>query len=455
MSRNKVKREKTHKSILAQFFILLVGLGLLCGALFLVLHTTVGSALESYVYSSDFLSNVTEKRVSDLQEYVTENQVSATDSQALSQWMRGKPLTLMEVYRSNVLVYSSYASYSLAVEGGDFTWTATEGEETPTYDWISYYTVDFADGEGEVVLYSNELYRYSTYATMMEIILCAALFLLGFLIAFQRTVSYMRQISLEIQAMEGGDLNRPITVRGDNDLTALAESLDAMRLAFRAQQEREASTYAANQALISQMSHDLRTPLTTLLLYTEIVAGGKYHSQAQLAEYLTKIDTKARQIKQLSDNLFEYALVTRDTVVTLDRPASFSQIFEEALAEFAEQLGQRGYGCLLDLGEEDVVLQVYRPYIRRIFDNIASNILKYADPAHPVQVCFVREGEQAGLAFANVPLPPESGGSESTKVGLVSVQTMMEKMQAEVRVSQTARRFCITLLFHVKPAKTE
>ena len=234
MSRNKLKEEKTHKSILAQFFILLVGLGLLCGALFLVLHTTVGSALESYVYSSDFLSNVTEKRVNDLQEYVTENQVSATDSQALSQWMRGKPLTLMEIYRSNVLVYSSYASYSLAVEGGDFTWTATEGEETPTYDWISYYTVDFADGQGEVVLYSNELYRYSTYATMVEIILCAALFLLGFLIAFQRTVSYMRQISLEIQAMEGGDLNRPITVRGDNDLTALAESLDAMRLAFRA-----------------------------------------------------------------------------------------------------------------------------------------------------------------------------------------------------------------------------
>lgn len=131
MSRNKLKREKTHKSILAQFFILLVGLGLLCGALFLVLHTTVGSALESYVYSSDFLSNVTEKRVNDLQEYVTENQVSATDSQALSQWMRGKPLTLMEIYRSNVLVYSSYASYSLAVEG-DFTWTATEEKPPPT-----------------------------------------------------------------------------------------------------------------------------------------------------------------------------------------------------------------------------------------------------------------------------------------------------------------------------------
>lgn len=320
MSRNKLKREKTHKSILAQFFILLVGLGLLCGALFLVLHTTVGSALESYVYSSDFLSNVTEKRVNDLQEYVTENQVSATDSQALSQWMRGKPLTLMEIYRSNVLVYSSYASYSLAVEGGDFTWTATEGEETPTYDWISYYTVDFADGQGEVVLYSNELYRYSTYATMVEIILCAALFLLGFLIAFQRTVSYMRQISLEIQAMEGGDLNRPITVRGDNDLTALAESLDAMRLAFRAQQEREASTYAANQALISQMSHDLRTPLTTLLIYTEILRYGKYQGEEQLRGYLDKIDGKAQQIKQLAENLLEYSLASQKRAVEMEPP---------------------------------------------------------------------------------------------------------------------------------------
>lgn len=59
----------------------------------------------------------------------------------------------------------------------------------------------------------------------------------------------------------GGRRFKPAHHRaGDNDLTALAESLDAMRLAFRAQQEREASTYAANQALISQMSHDLRTP---------------------------------------------------------------------------------------------------------------------------------------------------------------------------------------------------
>ena len=268
----------------------------------------------------------------------------------------------------------------------------------------------------------------------------------------RQRLRYIDSVLADIAA--GHPHRRALTHPGD-PAERICYRLNEMAVQNRDQAALYRREQAAGRELMVNLSHDVRTPLTTLLLYTEIVAGGKYHSQAQLAEYLTKIDTKARQIKQLSDNLFEYALVTRDTVVTLDRPASFSQIFEEPLAEFAEQLGQRGYGCLLDLGEEDVVLQVYRPYIRRIFDNIASNILKYADPAHPVQVCFVREGEQAGLAFANVPLPPESGGAESTKVGLVSVQTMMEKMQAEVRVSQTARRFCITLLFPVKPAKTE
>ena len=103
--------------------------------------------------------------MNDLQEYVTENQVSATDSQALSQWMRGKPLTLMEIYRFNVLVYSSYASYSLARGGGATSpGPPRRGRKPLPTTGFPIYTVDFADGEGEVVLYSNELYRYSTYA---------------------------------------------------------------------------------------------------------------------------------------------------------------------------------------------------------------------------------------------------------------------------------------------------
>lgn len=445
MSLNKSKRKKTHQSILTQFFALLVGLGILCGGLFVVLNATVESVLENYLLSSDFLDTVIEERVNDLQDYVTENQVSATDSQALSQWMRGKPLTLMEIYRSNVLVYSSYASYSLAVEGDDFTWTATGGEETPTYDWISYYSVEFSDGWGDVVLYSNDLYRYSTYATIAEVILCAVLFLAGFLIAFQRTVSYMRQISLEIQAMEGGDLNQPVTVRGDNDLTALAESLDAMRLAFRAQRERESSTYAANQALISQMSHDLRTPLTTLLIYTEILRYGKYQGEDQLRGYLDKIDEKAQQIKQLAENLLEYSLASQKRAVEMEPPAPAAEIFRPLLQETATFLEQYGYAFHWDLDFGEGRVAVHTPYLRRILDNLSSNILKYASLQEPISIQAREQEGVLALSFCNgLKDRDEPAG---TCVGLSSVEAMMEKMGGSSHAEQTGAAFQITLLF--------
>ena len=251
----------------------------------------------------------------------------------------------------------------------------------------------------------------------------------------------------EIQAIEGGDLDHSITIQGSDELTTLASCLDSMRLTLRRQHQQEAETSAKVKNLITQMSHDLRTPLTTLLLYTEIVRCHKYQAEQQLQDYLAKIDRKARQIKHLSDNLFEYALVTRDSPVMLDQPASLSQIFEGPLAEMVDQLQQHDFICTLDLGSEDLSLTVYEPYIRRILDNITSNILKYADPAYPVSVTFVRE-DAAGLAFANVTLA-DTDSVESTKVGLVSIQTMMEKMHADSRAESDGRRFCITLLFPV------
>ena len=186
--------------------------------------------------------------------------------------------------------------------------------------------------------------------------------------------------------------------------------------------------------------------MTTLLLYTEIVRYHKYQDEGQLRDYLAKIDRKARQIKHLSDNLFEYALVTRDTAVTLDPPAPLSQIFEGPLAELVDQIQQHGFFCTLDLGDEDLSLTVYEPYIRRILDNITSNLLKYADPDHPVSVTFVREANGAGLTFANTILS-DTDSAESTKVGLVSIQTMMEKMHAETRIQRDGRQYAITLLF--------
>ncbi len=429
------------RGLIAQFTRLLLSAGLGCVLLFLVVYVAITAGLRTYFEHSDFRRRETERQMREFQSYVSDNGVASTDAEAITLWADGqRNVVLLELYQDGKLIYSSVAPDQSAV--------GQDNRRSPFYDWMPRMQIRFADGEAEAVLFCDTASVYYMIGTFILLVLCVALFLLLFLLGCRRIVRYICLLSEEVQAMEGGDLSRPITICGADELTSLASCLDSMRLSLRQQQEAEAQSAAKVKNLITEMSHDLRTPLTTLLLYTEIARGSKDGSPAQLENYLDKIDAKARQIKQMSDNLFEYALVTKDTVVALDPPAPLSQVFEEPLAEMVDQLQQRGFVCALELGSEDLMLTVCEQYVRRILDNITSNILKYADPKHNVTVTFVREAQRAGLAFGNMSLP-QLDLTESTKVGLLSIETMMEKMHAESRVEQTGRWYCITLLFPV------
>ena len=100
----------------------------------------------------------------------------------------------------------------------------------------------------------------------------------------------------------------------DDELAELAFGIDQMRCSILTHQKAEEQIRSANSQLVTAMSHDLRTPLTTLQIYTDILRLQKYEPD-QLADYLNKIDAKAAQIKQLADNIFTYSLATKKQYV--------------------------------------------------------------------------------------------------------------------------------------------
>ena len=426
---------------LAKQFTALILLSGLCSALLLVgMQYALNKALRAYFSREEVQQRIAIEQLADLQAYIDENQLASTDWKEIDEWSHRHRNTMLGFYREGEEPYFSmpriYQGREDAQPGGQFQ----------PFEWLSFNSVRFSDGEAAVALYYNGVNAY--YGIGCEILLgvVIVLFPVFFLFGSRKIIRYIVQLSEEIQAMEGGDLDHPITIRGADELTTLARCLDSMRITLRTQQQEEAEASAKVKSLITEMSHDLRTPLTTLLLYTEILRSHKYDDKAQENDYLNKIDTKARQIKQLSDNLFEYALVTRDTVVTLDPPARFSAILEEPLTDLIDHLQQRGFLCRLELGSDDPLLTVRSQYVRRILDNVTSNILKYADPEQEICIRFVQEADKAGLTFRNgtLPVPPSA---ESTKVGLTSMETMMDKMHGVFRVEQGSGWFRVTLLF--------
>lgn len=433
--------EKKHG--LARRFTELIFISGLCSALLLIgMQIVLNKALRAYFSREDVQQKITTQQLADFQEYITENHLASTDWEAINDWAHRHQNTMLAYFQEGEMPYFSLPRVYQGQED------AEPGEQFKAYEWLAFNNVEFSDGEAAVAIYYNGVNAYYGIGCEILLFLAIASFPVFFLFGSRKIIRYIVQLSEEIQAMEGGDLDHAITVQGEDELTTLASCLDSMRVTLRSQQQQEAESSAKVKNLITEMSHDLRTPLTTLLLYTEILRGHKYDSKAQMNDYLTKIDTKARQIKQLSDNLFEYALVTRDTVVALDVPAHFSAIFEEPLTEMVDHLQQRGFVCALELGSDDPVLTVKGQYVRRILDNITSNILKYADPEQEITVRSVQEENKAGLLFLNktLPVPPFA---ESTKVGLTSMETMMEKMNAVFRVEQGEDWFCVTLLFEV------
>lgn len=385
------------------------------------------------------------RRIQSLQRYVTEHDLSTQSVDSLTAWVRKEGLVAIQVYRNGTLTYdSNYPSV-------DFS---TEETEEQYYDWEQTYYVTFSDGAAEVVLHGYYFYQFYNYLMIGTLLIAFVLFFVIVMLGIRQAIRYIRALCGEIQILEDGNLEYPITVRGRDELAELAGSLEAMRKSIRTQADREKQLTQANQRMVTEMSHDLRTPLTSIFIFTEILRHKCRDCAPQLEEYVEKIDQKARRLKQLSDHLFEYALITSETKTQLDPATSFQAALFDVLSEMAAFLQQQGYTVDLALTWEPRTIRVSGDYIARISDNLVSNFLKYADPAFPISIRTEYDGTWASLVLENR-ARPVSPQVESTKIGLHNIRAMMQNMAGRCDIETEADRFRLALRFPCLPLRLE
>lgn len=406
-------------------------------AFFFVLRLGGAPILESYLERSGFYEEYNERRIANLQSYIDKNSVSSKDSGKITKWVKKQPLILLEIYRSNYLLYTSYAPIE----------TLDSEVEAPHYSWVSYYDVSFTDGNAEVVIYADDSYRFYMLMTVGALV-CSVLLLLGiFLAGCQSLIRYICILNKEIQEMEGGNLDVSVTVKGKDELSELARSLDSMRNAFKEQKEHESEMYQKNQTMITQMSHDIRTPMTVLQLYTDILKYGRCEPD-QVSGYLSKIDNKVVQIRQLADNLFDYSLASRNQPIDMGQPCSFRDAMHDILSESVAQLISQGFQ-FEDIPDWPAVkVCVYPPYLKRIMDNVVSNIIKYAAHDHKLRIGIGTDKDQAFLAFYNE-ISLSADKYMGTHIGISNIKTMMEVMGGECHIIQNDQEYRLTLYWPI------
>ncbi len=403
---------------------------------FFALNYAGAEALSLYYYNSDYEEKRDEKYVEKFQQYVSEHSIASKDTEKINNWARKQKMLSMSIYKDGIQVFdSAYPNQEL--------WE--EDVAIADYEWKVYYSVAFADGEAIISIVGVYAYQLYNYAQIAELFISFVLFLALVLVGIRRKIEYILLLKDEIELLEGGSLDYKITVKGKDELAALAEGLDNMRLSIRGLIESEAQMAQHNQRIVTEMSHDLRTPVTSMMLYTEILKKGNYKNEAQLREYLEKIDKKARRMKQLTDHLFEYSLIVQEEN-QLEEPETFAELFYDLFSEICSYLEQKGFHVIFQVTWMDGNIRASSNYVIRVMDNITSNIVKYADVVSPVIISSVKEGGMAGFLFENKVLR-EPDKTDSSGIGMQSVKNMMEKMNGTCTVKQEGQQFRVKILF--------
>ena len=301
----------------------------------------------------------------------------------------------------------------------------------------------FASGLIEEYVFSHEIpmtefdwidveHRVFTVSAILSCISFSTLFLF----LMKDRIAYIRKITAGIDALHDPSAGVSIPLEGNNELTALAAAINEMSEVRQQLRQKEQAIAEEKEQLVRSLSHDIRTPLTSILAYSELLA---QKAEGEQKGQLNTIRSKAEQIRDLT------AVLLDGTRRNLEQFDNGRLLMEQIVSEFEEELEDQfhlsidfdhcpAFSARLDVQE-----------LRRIFDNLASNIRKYADPGKPVSLTVEFDNGTLLIKQTNAVTHPKPQ-SEGYQIGLSSIRRIVQGYGGSVTVEENKEQFCICIL---------
>lgn len=217
----------------------------------------------------------------------------------------------------------------------------------------------------------------------------------------------LKQITAGLQEIADGRFDRPIeNMDASGQLAEFAESINAMAAKLHRSILDERNAEKTKNDLITGVSHDLRTPLTSILGFLEVINQDRYQDEVELRHYTDIAYHKAISLKKLIDDLFEYTRINNGmplTVAELDLVGFIRQLTEE----FVPQLELAGMTCRIDAEVDSLLISADGDLLVRSFGNLISNAIRYGRKGRYVDIAIRRDNAEASVAVANYgdPIP--------------------------------------------------
>ena len=247
----------------------------------------------------------------------------------------------------------------------------------------------------DVTSYVTENYLLAMNMIYIVVLLGIAVFLLVFTLFVNKKVKYIKFLSSEVKVIKDEDFGKTIEVRGQDELAELCSSINNMSLELREKIEQN------KNELITNVSHDLRTPLTSILGYVDLLKQNGFEDKEKFVEYISIIDERSKSLNTLINELFEYTKLNSHDIKLNYSTVEIGSLVEQLSGEYSLIFKKEGLELISEIPEEDIFVDIDIQMIVRALENLLINAKKYSVRNSQVLVKLLQESNDIVISVEN------------------------------------------------------
>lgn len=220
----------------------------------------------------------------------------------------------------------------------------------------------------------------------------------------------LRHIISELHYIANGHFDHRISFSVNNDMQKVIDSINSLVDSTMGAINEEKAIEQSKDELITNVSHDIRTPLTSIIGYLGLLKNGAVTSQEDMLKYINIAYDKAEQMKSLANDLFEYTTLKSTKTKLNVTPINIKGMMEQVAAGFELEAEKKGIAFSVKARPDDLIVNADVEKLVRVYNNLISNALKYAAGASRINlVANLINHEQVELRVENngEPIPKD------------------------------------------------
>lgn len=272
-----------------------------------------------------------------------------------------------------------------------------------------YRRVWGASGQGSMSFGMLTMSEPVSLDILVILIFTVLLLVMYFILISHGFVTYVREMINGVERMKSGDFQEEIPVRGEDEFSEIAYSINEMRKNLSETLEAQKAAEKTKDELITNVAHDLRTPLTSILGYLDLLSQGDFLTEDQKQKYLGIVSSKARQLETLVKDLFDYTRYDRDKVKIKKEILDLNLFMPQIVDEFYPSLKDHQLECRTYYYEGALNIEANGELLARAIGNLMSNAIKYGSEGKVIEIRTGRMDKKVFVAVINYGriIPPE------------------------------------------------